>query len=80
MWNVSDIEAVKEVATVYDVVSVVALVLWLVGVINHIGFDEEDTLGSSVGYFDGITYEKSLVGSLLENILNKRPDGGGVGG
>ena len=31
-------------------------------------------LGSFVGSFDGITYEKRSVGSFLENLLNKRLD------
>ena len=42
--------------------------------INYIGLDEEYTLGSSIGSFYGITYEKKTVGSLLVNLLNKRPD------
>ena len=42
--------------------------------INHIGIDEEDTVGSSVDSFDGTTHGKIPVGSLLENILKKRTD------
>ena len=38
---------------------------------NHIGLDDEGTMGSSVGSFDDITYGKPVV-SLPENILNKR--------
>ena len=34
--------------------------------INHIGCDEEYTMGSSVCSFGGITYGKIPVGSLLE--------------
>ena len=41
---------------------------------NHIGLNEEDTLGYSVGYSDGLTYGKKPVGSLLENLLSKRTD------
>ena len=43
----------------------VVVVLGLEVLMNHIGIDEEDTLGSSVGSFDGITYGKKPVGSLL---------------
>ena len=41
---------------------------------NHIWLDEEDTLSSSVGSFDGTTYGKKPVGSFMGNLLNKRPD------
>ena len=40
-------------------VLMVVLVLGLEVLTNHIGIDEEDTLGYSVGSYDGITYEKS---------------------
>ena len=33
----------------------VVLVLGLEGLMNHIGIDEEDTQGSSVGHSNGIT-------------------------
>ena len=48
---------------------------------NHIGSNEEDTLGSSIGSSDGITYGKTPVGSLLDIILSKIPyaDVGGSG-
>ena len=38
----------------------VVLVLVLEVLMNHTGLDEEDTLGSSFGYSDGITYGKNL--------------------
>ena len=38
----------------------VVVVLGLELLMNHIGIDEEDTMGSYVGYFDGITYGKTL--------------------
>ena len=47
--------------------------------INHIGIDEEDTVGSSVDSFDGTTHGKIPVGSLPENILKKRTDSDMVG-
>ena len=46
---------------------------------NHIGIDDEDTLGYSVGSFNGTTYGKKPVGSLLENILERRTDAEMVG-
>ena len=58
-WKVSEVYLGLEGATVKDEVLVVVLVTGL-KVMNHIGLDEEDTLGSSVGSFDGITYEKKL--------------------
>ena len=42
----------------------VVLVLGLEVPMNHIGINDEDTMGSSVGSFDGMTYEKKHVGSL----------------
>ena len=36
------------------------LILEMEVLINHIGIDEEDTLGSSVGSSDGITHLKNL--------------------
>ena len=50
----------------------VVLVLGLEVMINHIGINDKDTMGSSVGSFDGTTHGKITVGSLLENILKKR--------
>ena len=41
-------------------VLIVVVVLGLEVLMNHIGLDEGYTLGSSVGYFDGITYGKNL--------------------
>ena len=32
---------------------------------NHIGLDDEDMIGSSIGTFDGMTYGRGAVGSLL---------------
>ena len=52
----------------------VVLVLGLEVIMNHIGLDEEYNLGSSVGSYDGITHGGKPVGSLLENLLSKRPD------
>ena len=52
----------------------VVLVLSMEVLVNQIRLDNEDTLGSSVGSVDVITYEKKTVGSLSENIFNKRPD------
>ena len=43
-----------------DEVLVVVLVLGLEVIINHIGIDEEDTMGSSVGSFDCTTNGKYL--------------------
>ena len=47
----------------------------MVGSANKItcGIDNEYTLGYSIGYYDGMNYG-TPVGSLLENLLNKRPD------
>ena len=52
----------------------VVLVLGLELLMNHIGIDDQDTMGSSVGSFDGMNYAKKPVGSLTENILKKRTD------
>ena len=41
---------------------------------NHLGIDYEDTVGTYVGYLDGITYGKRPVGSLVETPLTKRQD------
>ena len=46
---------------------------------NHLGIDYEDTLGTYVGYSDGINYEKKSVGLLLDNPANKRQDAERVG-
>ena len=43
-----------------DEVLMVVLVLGLEVIINHIGIDEEDTMGSSVGSFDCTTNGKYL--------------------
>ena len=55
-------------------VLMVVLVLGLEVLMNHIGLDEEDTVGSSVGSSDGINYEKKPVGLFLENLLGKGQD------
>ena len=62
-----------------DEVLMVVLVLGLEVIINHIGIDEEDMMGSSVGSFDGTTHGKIPVGSLPENILKKSTDSDMVG-
>ena len=41
---------------------------------NHLGLDQEYTLGTYVGSLDGITYGKRPVGSLVETPLTKRQD------
>ena len=41
------------------------LVLGLEVITNKIGLNDEDTLGSSVGSFDGITYKK-ICGFILK--------------
>ena len=38
----------------------VVMVLGLEVLMNNIGLDDEDMLSSSVGSFDGTTYEKNL--------------------
>ena len=43
----------------YEVLMVV-LVLVLEVLMNHVGLDDEDTMGSSVGSFDNMTYGKKL--------------------
>ena len=43
-----------------DEVLMVVLVLVLEVLINHIGLNDEDILGSYVGSFDGTNYEKNL--------------------
>ena len=57
-----------------DKVLMAVLVLGLGVIINHIGIDEEDMMGSSVGSFDDTTHGKIPVGSLPEYILKKRTD------
>ena len=47
-----------------DKVLMAVLVLGLGVIINHIGIDEEDTMGSSVGSFDGTTHGKILTRSI----------------
>ena len=54
------------------------LVLGLEVLMNHRRLDDEDMLGYFVGSFDGMTYKKH-VGSLPENIVNKRLDANMVG-
>ena len=44
----------------YDEVLVTVPVMGLEVLMNHIGIDDKDTLSSSVGYFDGMTYGKNL--------------------
>ena len=41
---------------------------------NHLGFDYEDTMGTYVGSLDGITYGKRSVGLLIATALTKRKD------
>ena len=41
---------------------------------NHPGLDYEDTMGTYVGSFDGITYGKIYGGALIETPLNKSQD------
>ena len=55
-----------------DEVLMVVLVLGLEVIISHIGINDEDTMGSSVGSFYGTTHGNIPVGSLPENILKKR--------
>ena len=38
----------------------VVLVLELEVIMNHIGINDKDMMGSSVGSFDGMTYGKNL--------------------
>ena len=66
-------------ATVKHEVMMVIMVLVLEVLMNHIGIDDEDTLGYSVGSVDGMTYEKKSVGSFPENILKRRADSEMVG-
>ena len=54
-----------------DEVLMALLILGLEVIINHIGIYEEDTMGSSVGSFDGTTNGKISVGSLTEFFLIK---------
>ena len=42
------------------------MVLGLEVLMNNIGIDEEDMLGSSVGSFDGVTYGRKPLGFVLE--------------
>ena len=51
-------------ATFKDEVLMVMMVLKLEVLMNYIRLDDEDTLGSSVESFDGMTYKKKPV-SLL---------------
>ena len=48
-------------ATLKDEVLMVVLVLGLEFIINHIGIDDEYTMGSSVGSFDGTTNGKKYL-------------------
>ena len=45
--------------TVKGELLVVVLVLGLEILMNHIGLNDEDTMGCSFGSFDGMTYEKN---------------------
>ena len=65
-------------ATVQDDVLMVVLVLGLEVPMNHIGIDVEYMLGSSVGSFDGMTYEKNLWVHCQKYLEEK--DGCGYGG
>ena len=62
-----------------DEVLMVVLVLGLEFIFNHIGINDEYTMGSSVRSFDGTTHGKIPVGSLPENIFKKRTDWDMVG-
>ena len=62
-----------------DKVLMVVLVLGLEFIMSHIVIDDEYTMGSSVGSFDGTTNGKISVGSLTENVFNKRTDSYMVG-
>ena len=62
-----------------DKVLMAVLVLGLEVIINHIGINEENNMGSSVGSFDGTTNGKIPVDSLSENILKKSTDSDMVG-
>ena len=72
VWKVSAVDPGRGVATVPDEVLMVVLVVGLEVIINHIGINDEDMMGSSVGYFDGTTHGKIPVGSWPENILKKK--------
>ena len=60
MWKLAEVEPEWGVETVKNEVLMVVLVLGLEVLMNHIGIYDEDTMGSSVGSFDGMTYEKNL--------------------
>ena len=62
-----------------DKVLMVVLVLGLEFIMNNIVIDDEYTMGSSVGSFDGTTNGKISVRSLTENVFNKRTDSDMVG-
>ena len=57
----------------YDMLKAV-LIFRLEVLMNRIGLNEEDTQGSYVGSFDGMTYGKKNLVSFLDNILKKSMD------
>ena len=67
-----------DVATVTDEVLVVGMVLMLEVLMNHIGSDDEDMLGSNGGSFDGMTYGKTC--GLIYIKYFEEKDGYGDGG
>ena len=60
LCKVSYVVSLQGVATVYVVVLMVVIVMGLEVLTNHIGVDEEDTMGSSIVSFDGIPSGKKL--------------------
>ena len=74
VWNVSEVDPGCGVVTMADEVLMVVMVLGSEVPIKHIGINGEDPLGSSLGSFDGMTYDKKTVGSLPENILKGGTD------
>ena len=58
VWKVSEVETLLVMETVKGELLVVVLVLGLEILMNHIGLNDEDTMGCSFGSFDGMTYEK----------------------
>ena len=56
VWKVSEVDPWLGVETVKYEVFMVVLVLGLKFLMNHTWHDDEDTLGSSVGSFDVMTY------------------------
>ena len=72
VYKVSAVEPWGGVEEVNDDVLMVVLVLGLEVLTNQIGLDEEDTLGYSVGSFDGLTYGKNLWLHFQKTFLRKR--------